>query len=214
MKVWVPKQREVKEVVIITQEAADKSEGVLKAGDLQVTDADDRTRVYSPEEFAERFEEIEKASWPGYLKRKAGDQFMNGTLVVTFEADTIKGLGDAMNAWAADPLNRHLILGDNGDKYFQGTDGRFYAIYYCYAKEDPLATAHLDEQRALEQKLKAEWEEEKKRKGIDERNHLEKAKEMKAAADVIERTKRRELEKLAEVGKYCQHNHGKKMGKK
>ena len=211
MKVWVPKQREVK-VEVVTEANEDLG---LKVGDLQVTDADQRTRVYSPAEFEERFEEIEKNSWPGYLKRKAGDVFMNGTLVVTFEGDTIKGLGDAQNAWAADPLNRHLILGDHGDKYFQGIDGRFYAVYYCYSSTSAEAREHLAEREAVEQEIKEKWEEKKKQLGIDERNALEKAQAAREAQAAIDRTRMRELLKAEADAKHCKANHGKaKKGKK
>lgn len=210
MKVWVPKQREVK-VEVITEANPDND---LKPGDLMVTDADGKTKVWSPAEFAERFEEVERASWPGYLKRKAGDQFMNGTLTVGFEGATLQELVDAMNAWAAKSENRHLILGDNGDRYFQSADGRFYAIYYCYAQQDPLATEHLDEMAALEKKVKEEWEKKKAELKIDERNQLAKAQELREAHDAIERTKRRELERKASIADHCVANHGKQAGKR
>jgi hypothetical protein len=212
MKVWVPKQREVKVEVVLE----DNEDNNLKKGDLQVTDADGRTRLYAPAEFEERFEQVEKNSWPGYLKRKSRDVFMNGTLMVDFDGDTLAELRAKMNAWAAESTNRHLILGDEGDKVFQGTDGRFYAIYYCYAQTNPESQKHLDERAAIEEEVRAEVEkryaERQAKLGIDERDALTKAKEARAAQDAIDRQKQRELERLAELGRKCEHNH--KKGKK
>lgn len=214
MKVWVPKQREVKEVVIITAEAAANSDGSLNVGDLQVTDADGRTRIYTPNEFAERFEEIEKNSWPGYLKRRAGNIYTNGTLMVGFQAADLSELIFKMNTWAQKAENRHLILADNGDHYWTGADGKVYAVMYVYSQTEAESQAHLDERAAVEKEVNEKWEEKKRQLGIDERNALEKAAELRAAAEAIERTKRRELETLAAAGKHCQANHGKKMKEK
>lgn len=210
MKIWVPKQREV----TVEVAATDNPDLDLKAGDLAVTDADGKTRIYSPDEFAERFEEVERHSWPGYLKRKMGQSYSPGTLAVAFEGDSLSMLTQVMNAWAEKAENRHLILGDNGDHYWTGADGRCYALLYVYSETTPEDAAHLAEKSELEAKVKAEWEEKKKQLGIDERNALEKAQEARKAQEAINRTKEREMAQLAEVGKHCKANHGKlKKGK-
>lgn len=207
MKIWVPKQLEVK-VEVVTEPNEDLG---LKPGDLQVTDADGKTRLYTPAEFEARFEEIEKNSWPGYLKRKAGESFMNGTAMVGFVGADMIDLINQMNAWAEKPENRHLILGDSGDHYWTGPDGRLYAVMYCYAATNKESHEHLAERAEVEKEVNEKWAEKKKQLGIDERNHLEKAKDLRAASEAIERTKRRELEELAAVGRACKNNHGKAM---
>lgn len=210
MKIWVPKQSEVK-VEVITQDNPDTE---LKAGDLAVT-MDGRTRIYSPDEFSERFEEVERHSWPGYLKRKMGQSYSPGTLAVGFEGKSLAMMIQVMNAWAEAPLNRHLILGDNGDHYWTGADGRCYALLYVYSETTPEDATHLAEKSELEAEVKAKWEEKKKQLGIDERNHLEKAQDARKAAEAADRVKRRELEADAVAGKHCKANHGKvRKGKK
>lgn len=211
MKVWVPKQRKVT-VTVVTEPNEDLG---LKVGDMQVTDADGRTRLYSPEDFEERFEQVEENSWPGYLKRKAGEAFMNGTLMVGFVGSSMDHLIEQMNAWAEKSENRHLILGDSGDHYWTGPDGRLYAVMYCYAHESRESIDHLNEVAAIEAEVKEKWAEKKKQLGIDERNALEKAKDAKAAQEVIDRQKQQELKRLAEIGQRCENNHGKALkGKK
>lgn len=211
MKIWVPKQRKVT-VTYATEANEDLG---IKVGDMQVTDADGRTRLYSPQEFEERFEQVEENSWPGYLKRKAGESFMNGTLVVGFEGASLAELVANMNAWAEKSENRHLILGDHGDKHFQGPDGRFYAIYYCYAHESKESIDHLNETAAIEEEVRAEvkarHEARKKQLGIDERNVLEKAKDAKVAQEAIDRQRMRELLEKERIAKHCEANHGKAM---
>lgn len=207
MKIWVPKQNEVAVEVI----AQDNSDSELRAGDLAVT-MDGRTRIWSPDEFAERFEAVERHSWPGYLKRKMGQSYSPGTLAVGFEGANMRELVSAMNAWAAESSNRHLILGDNGDHYWTGADGRCYALLYVYSETTPEDATHLAEKSELEAKVKAEWEEKKKQLGIDERNHLEKAQDARQAQEAANRIRQRELEADAAAGKHCKANHGK-LGK-
>lgn len=216
MKIWVPKQREVKVTVRDDNEPATHH---LEPGELEVTDEDGKSRVYDPDTFAKRFEQIEKNSWPGYLKRKAGQEFMNGTLAVGFEGATLTELIGALNAWAEKPENRGWILGDNGDRYWQGTDGRFYAVMYCYAQTNEESHAHLAERSEIEREVKEEverrWEERKKQAGIDERDALTKAQDAKKAKDAIERVRQRELLEKERIADHCKANHGKAMkGKK
>jgi len=206
MKIWVPKQREAKVEVAAT----DNPDAGLKAGDLAVTDADGKTRIYSPDEFAERFEEKRIHEWPGYINVQSPDgRYDSGCLSVSLTAGSALGLAEAINEWAEKKSNRGYIV----KHMVQGCDsaGTYYALFLATTettKEDRehLADVHNEVTKLLEER--------RAKKAADDLSHLEKARELQAAAKVVEKAERRELERLAEIGKRHEANCGKKGGKK
>jgi hypothetical protein len=207
MKIWVPKQREVTVEVI----EKDNPDTDLKAGDLAVT-MDGRTRIYSPDEFAERFEEKKVHEWPGYINVQSPDgRYDSGCLAIALTADSATGLAAKLNAWAEAPENRGYII-----KHLQtSVDNSTAVATYSYTflattettKEDRehLADVHNEVTKLLEER--------RAKKAADELDHLEKARELQAAAKVAEKVRIRELERLAEAGRKHEANCGKK-GKK
>lgn len=204
MKIWVPKQREVKvEVVEVANPDND-----LKPGDLMVTDADGKTKVWSPDEFAERFEEKRIHEWPGYINVQSPDgRYDSGCLSVALTAGTAQGLAEALNEWAQAPENRGYIV----KHLVQGVDshesGKYFALFMATtetSKEDRehLADVHNEVTKLLEERRAKKQEAEK--------DALAKARELQTAAKAVEKAERRELERLAEVGKRHEANCGKK----
>lgn len=209
MKIWVPKQREVKvEVVEVANPDND-----LKPGDLMVTDADGKTKVWSPDEFAERFEEKRIHEWPGYINVQSPDgRYDSGCLSVAITASSGEDLAKALNQWAEAPENRGYIVKHLQQGFaFSPNDSHYFALFMATtetSKEDRehLADVHNEVTRLLEEK--------RKKKAADDLDHLEKARELQAAAKAVEKAERRELGRLAEVGKRHEANCGKNKGKK
>lgn len=208
MKIWVPKQNEVAVEVI----EKDNPDNNLQAGDLAVT-MDGRTRIYRPDEFAERFEEKKIHEWPGYINMMSPDgRADSGCVAVALTADSASGLAAKLNAWSEAPENRGYIV-----KHLQlAVDNSAAIATYSYlflataetTKEDRehLADVHNEVTKLLEER--------RAKKAADDLNHLEKARELQAAAKVVEKTKYRELERLAEAGRKHEANCGKSKGKK
>lgn len=210
MKIWVPKQNEVKVEVI----AQDNPDTELKAGDLAVT-MDGRTRIYSPDEFSERFEEKKIHEWPGYINVQSPDgRYDSGCVMVALRGESVHALATALNEWAQAPENRgyivkHLVQGVRPNP--KEPCDNFYALFMATTettKEDRehLADVHNEVTKLLEER--------RAKRAADDLNHLEKARELQAAAKVVEKTNYRELERLAEAGRKHEANCGKNKGKK
>lgn len=208
MKVWVPKQNAVTVEVV----EKDNPDTDLHAGDLAVT-MDGRTRFYTPDEFAERFEEKRIHEWPGYINVMSPDgRADSGCVAVALTADSATGLAAKMNAWAEAPENRgyivkHLHWGVDSSRATSG----FVALFMATTETDNEDRAHLADVHNEVTKL---LEERRAKKATEEADQLTKARELQAAAKVAEKVRLRELERLAEVGKRHEANCGKKGGKK
>lgn len=203
MKIWVPKQNEVKVEVI----AQDNPDTELKAGDMAVT-MDGRTRIYSPGEFAERFEEKKIHEWPGYINVQSPDgRYDSGCVMVALESGSPKGLAVALNKWAEAPENRGYIVKHLQTGCDPSPDASYYALFMATTettKEDRehLADVHNEVTKLLEER--------RAKRAADDLNQLAKARELQAAARVVEKTKYREMERLAEAGRKHEANCGKK----
>lgn len=204
MKIWVPKQSEVAVEVILQ----DNPDSELKAGDLAVT-MDGRTRIWSPDEFAERFEEKRIHEWPGFLNMMSPDgRADSGCVAVSLVGKVPAELAKNLNDWSEAAENRsyivkHLQTGVAVDDFGKTYHWAFFTATTETTKEDRehLADVHNEVTKLLEEK--------RAKKAADDLNHLEKARELQAAARVVEKTRQRELERLAEAGKRHEANCGK-----